>query len=101
MFVESLVPLTRARSLVNPDKYCPTRDMNSDLLTLQGAAFRKLRALLLNLDSELSPLLAVAHRSVLELAHSRTTTGLNKRMATATQVADMSAQIQPARSKDL
>jgi hypothetical protein len=60
-------------------EYCPTGDMISDLLTkpLQGAAFRKFRALLLNLDSEPSPHPAAAHRSVLELAHSRTMTGLN------------------------
>jgi hypothetical protein len=62
-------------------EYCPTGDMISDLLTkpLQGAAFRKFRALLLNLDSEPSPHPAAAHRSVLELAHSRTTTGLNSK----------------------
>ena len=62
-------------------EYCPTGDMLSNVLTkpLQGAAFRKFRALLLNLSSEPSPTPAAAHRSVLGLADSRTTTELNKR----------------------
>ena len=60
-------------------EYCPTGDMIADVLTkpLQCAAFRKFRALLLNLASEPSPTPAAAHRSVLELAHSRTTNEVN------------------------
>ena len=51
-------------------KYCPTEEMRADLLTkpLQGAAFRKFRALILNLQDQFGSAEQVApsHRSVLE-----------------------------------
>jgi hypothetical protein len=50
-------------------EYCPTADMISDVLTkpLQGSAFRKLRALLLNIkDDPTTNRVVSAHRSVLE-----------------------------------
>ena len=52
-------------------EYCPTDNMISYVLTkpLQGAAFRKFRALLLNLPNDLNLEPSSSHRSVLNNTH--------------------------------
>jgi hypothetical protein len=62
-------------------EYCPTGDMASDMLTkpLQGCAFRKFRAIILNLKDDpaaVTPSTPPSHRSVLE--NTRTTRNLER-----------------------
>jgi hypothetical protein len=62
-------------------EYCPTSDMCSDALTkpLQGNQFRKLRAKLLNIDIDPSPIKTeLDHRSVLEMKNGKCGVGPRK-----------------------